>query len=212
MQRLRRWIMGKSSTSESDHPESVANVNKGGDRKPALRDKPPSIPGLELILAVGADMEPMVPEQDPSIVDWVEVAPPENESTEIIHSQCGHTGPKWYEVRLWGDRYSPYDEIRQLRCPACNVEHLAKVAIRCCVCGLPILPGDGVVFYNLDSVTGQDFSITTYKQEESGNTYALGCGRWNCCWEGIAIVGRWQEDGIITYDFWEPAETTKFTP
>jgi hypothetical protein len=107
-----------------------------------------------------------------------------------VTAECGHLSRKSlvfdvYGVKVTGDG--------RRRCADCGKEELGKIAIRCALCGLPILPGDPVSIYD---VGGADIiDDIAHRVGES----VLGCNRWDCCTPG-AFAGHWggPEKGFIS--------------
>lgn len=155
----------------------------------------PSSGGLSIVASVGPGRKPILYTQDPAITDWVEIA-----STGWKHWRdfllpfwpsrrygCGHISVKKFMVRIWGATVSP---VTDTFCADCALSEIQKVAIRCCLCGLPILPTDGVALYDRESVVGKDYEFVTIDES------AIGCMRWDCCPSGGFCAGYWTSEGF----------------
>lgn len=156
----------------------------------------PSIGSLSVYASAGPEREPIFYTQDPSIFDWVEV---KSKWGLWIFKQrrysCGHTGPRAYKIRIWGTELKPNPQNSEKLCPDCDLEKLQEVAIRCCFCGFPILPGRAVALYNAGSIAEKDYPITVLD-----GTYAVGCMRMDCCPSGGFFSGYWNGRDIDPYN------------
>lgn len=157
--------------------------------KEVLVTEQPSTGSLSVFASVGPEREPMPYTQDPSILDWMEV------KTKWWfwflkrrRYSCGHIGPRAYRIRIWGMEFKPTHKVR---CPDCDLKKIQEVAIRCCLCGFPILPGDGVALYDADSIAEKNYPIKLL-----GNSLAIGCMRWNCCPSGGFFSGYWNGEDL----------------
>ncbi len=116
-------------------------------------------------------------------------------------TECGHRGPLSFELMIFGKEYAykiSSEHIKKVSgedtvggpCPSCFAEHARQHAIRCCLCGLVIMPGDGVAFYHKDSEgIKKEFA-------EFVRVGAIGCMRWECCPSGGFYSGNWTTEGF----------------
>lgn len=141
-------------------PESLPNVSTGG---------------LTVIAMVGDYDRSRLPVSNDEIVLC-------SESGEKITSQCGHAS----HAELVFDVYGLKIEGKgQLTCPECSIKELREITIRCALCGLPILPGDGVSIYDIG---GRD--IRADIAFKVGEHQVLGCNGMDCSIPG-AYAGLW---------------------
>lgn len=110
-------------------------------------------------------------------------------STRKIANECGHDGPQWYQLNMFGLVSDKIDDGKH--CPDCLINQLRQHVIRCSLCGLPIFPGNGVALYHESSegLKHKDVSVRV------GESY-IGCLRWDCCPSGGFFAGHWSEDGF----------------
>lgn len=153
----------------------------------------PTLEGLAVVFSAGPDRKAIVPLQDPSIVDWVSVRTglPWPRTRKY---RCGHRGARKYLIHLWGEQFTPGS--KKSICPACALDELQRTAVRCCLCGFPILPGAPVAVYDLQSVKPKDYPFAI----EDGK-YAVGCLRWDCCPSGGFFDGHWNGKSVDRYKF-----------
>lgn len=152
----------------------------------------PSSDGLIVLASVGPERTPVVPDQDPTIVDWAETTVEERPrwrfwqrpSTPRTYN-CGHTGPRNFVLRIWGREVKVNPNVSDERCPDCSLEELRSQTFRCCLCGLAVIPGEPVAVYDTGSVQPKDFEFMVVEG------YALGCMNWNCCPSGGFFAGNW---------------------
>lgn len=107
-----------------------------------------------------------------------------------VTASCGHPSHGSLVFDVYGQKVTGDG---QRLCPDCSKEELAKIVIRCALCGLPILPGDPVSIYDDDGADIMD--DIAHRVGES----VLGCNRWDCCTPG-AFAGHWggPEKGFIS--------------
>lgn len=149
----------------------------------------------------GAERQPMIPEQELSIVDWQDTTQRQKTlwkpwtwfDSAIQKYDCGHVGPRHFVLRIWGRQVYPADKKRGEKCPDCCVQLLKTEAIRCCLCGFAILPGEPIAVYNVDSVQPKDFDFTII------DGCSLGCMMWDCCPSGGFFAGHWTGNSVIWY-------------
>ncbi len=70
------------------------------------------------------------------------------------------------------------------------LEEMKQSAIRCCLCGYGILPGDEVALYHKKS-KGIKKDIATFIEDG-----AVGCLLWDCCLSGAFFAGHWTSQGF----------------
>ncbi|HUD45154.1 MAG TPA: hypothetical protein VMR41_06425 [Patescibacteria group bacterium] len=145
-----------------------------------IDENPVSIVGLQLAAYAGVSRS-ITLSQDPEIFDWIE-------NNRFIHLRrskryaCGHRAARHYLFRLWGLLYPSNNQWKSNLCPNCRLKELKDAAIRCCVCGLPILPGDTTTLYRLNTVKPKDFPFQIMVNESNEyDKYAVGCLRRPCC-------------------------------
>jgi hypothetical protein len=82
-------------------------------------------------------------------------------------------------------------------CPTCTIEEHEYEVIHCALCGLPIIPGDGVAIYSSDTPEVNPEFATSHK---TGGVY--GCMRWDCVPCGAFFAGNWMgKNGFVRYKF-----------
>ena len=119
----------------------------------------------------------------------------------ITFTECGHTGAESVEVNLWGrvEALSVRDEhikdqggIKTIEgeCLQCSFEKAKNSAIRCCLCGYAIIPGDAVAAYRKSSPAINQ-EVATFVGDN-----ALGCLLWDCCPTGGFFAGHWTAEGF----------------
>lgn len=161
-----------------------------GDKDDIFVTGSPSAGGLSVFASVGPPRMPLVPDHDPSVIDWI--LEPNRPDIRITRG-CGHKGPFWFRLRVYGTTLKSTRKTRREQCPDCQVEELKQVAIRCCVCGLAIIPGDEVAEYDAQSLTPKDYEFPVIEGA------AVGCMRYDCCPSGGFFCGHWNGDGIDYY-------------
>jgi hypothetical protein len=120
----------------------------------------------------------------------------------VLFKKCGHDSSPKLRLNIWGnaseaeleDKFITKEGGRAVAendvCPKCFFEEVKKSAIRCCLCGYAILPGDGVALYRKDS-EGVHKDIATFVGDS-----AIGCLLWDCCPSGGFFAGHWTSDGF----------------
>lgn len=125
------------------------------------------------------------PEAMPESTDRIAV---EKEEGEPVLHKCGHTAPMAVEIHCYGLQVTLTEEAAKARekCGTCCVKDMKKYVIRCGLCGLPIMPGDGVALYSDNRKTFKDRTRVTL----SGGS-VVGCLAMNCCPSGGFYAGHW---------------------
>jgi hypothetical protein len=101
---------------------------------------------------------------------------------------CGHMGARWFRIHAYGEESK---KIRQKEnCPECFLADVRQHIIHCCLCGLPIVPGDPVALYG----GGEDIKLDIATVLSGGSI--VGCLRWDCCPSGGFFAGHWTENGF----------------
>lgn len=105
---------------------------------------------------------------------------------------CGHKGPRKFSVMVLGREGGV---VRQTeRCPECYIEYHTKHAIRCCLCGLPIMVSERVALYAPSVEVLLSSGLTFFE----GNP--IGCLR-SDCGDITAWAGYWTDNGYEPFDF-----------
>jgi len=139
---------------------------------------------LSIAASAGPERQPLTPAQDPTIVDYV-LTPKLGLFNPVKQHGCGHLGPSYYNIRVYGGIITPTKEHAQELCPDCLIKEVKETFVRCCLCGLYIMPGDPVAVYCANSVEPKDFAFTIV------GSSAIGCLRWDCCQSGGFYAGNW---------------------
>ncbi|OHA70307.1 MAG: hypothetical protein A3D64_00405 [Candidatus Wildermuthbacteria bacterium RIFCSPHIGHO2_02_FULL_49_9] len=119
----------------------------------------------------------------------------------LLFRECGHHGPEGFMFNIWGNSKSLKTAPTRITrengqahaegvCPKCYFEQLKQAAIRCCLCGYAILPGDGVALYHKNS-KGINKAVITLVDDN-----AIGCLLWDCCPSGGFYGGHWTAEGF----------------
>ncbi|MBI2055542.1 MAG: hypothetical protein HYT42_01475 [Candidatus Sungbacteria bacterium] len=144
---------------------------------------PVSADGMVVVASIGR----LKPGQLPEATDTFAIV----ERGPLTRSyECGHHGSQWFIIDTYGERTRRIQ--RTDLCPECTLTLLKKHIIRCALCALSIVPGDGVALYSAES-EGLRLDIATLVNE--GNV--IGCLRLGCCPSGGFFAGNWSEDGFI---------------
>ncbi|PJE51318.1 MAG: hypothetical protein COV29_01015 [Candidatus Yanofskybacteria bacterium CG10_big_fil_rev_8_21_14_0_10_36_16] len=125
----------------------------------------------------------------------------ETSNKSVTFSECGHQCSLGFEVSIWGNIHGfkfKDERIKKMNgietaesiCPKCYFEKLKQAAIRCCLCGYGILPGDGVALYHKSS-KGVNKGVSTFVDDS-----AVGCLLWDCCPSGGFYAGYWTFEGF----------------
>ncbi len=105
---------------------------------------------------------------------------------------CGHRDSRAFRLNIFGMETGT---IRQKDlCPNCQIEDGKKKIIFCALCGLPIIPGNGVAIYDDDNEGIRPDATHIGKS-------VLGYLRWECCPGGLLFAGHWTTEGFKPYDF-----------
>lgn len=118
---------------------------------------------MAIFAKVGPERKPIHMEQDPTIVDWIERPTTRWNFFKWSRSRrykCGHRGPKSFTVRIYGRALLPNPKKADRSCPDCSLEELKRRAIRCCLCGSCIIPGEPVALYDAHIVVPKDYEFT----------------------------------------------------
>jgi len=119
---------------------------------------------------------------------------------DVLFQECGHYGPSKVRIIFWNLSFSPElkDEMIKMangcktaeaKCPNCMLELLRKHAIRCCLCGGAILPGEPVALYSGGRGINKKMATRVGKE-------FVGCLAWECCPSGGFFSGHWSQDGF----------------
>ncbi len=156
----------------------------------------PTLDGLTVFAKGGSEREPIVMDQDPSIVDWMEI--PSKIGflglRKTRRYKCGHRGPGAFKIRIYGRTLLPNPKKADRLCPDCSLEELKRESIRCCLCGSGIIPGEPVALYDAQSVVAKDYKFTVVDDH-----LAVGCMLWDCAPSGLFFVGHWNGSEIDWY-------------
>ncbi len=155
-------------------------------------------------------LDHVLPVQQPTRRPSLRFMPQEGYEEKWTLARCGHR--LWLRDRLMvDDMQDEVDEhnhynpgliariIRMLRppehCRNCQFESRFATALRCVLCGRPILQGDGVALYNYTkglkrNAFAPGAGITTC------GFGAIGCMRMNCA-TGGAYAGMWSGKDVI---------------
>ncbi|TSC82727.1 MAG: hypothetical protein G01um101420_85 [Parcubacteria group bacterium Gr01-1014_20] len=140
--------------------------------------------GMRMVASAG--------ETDPSRL------PKANDECKVIESSdktctfdCGHKGPEWFTLAIYGERFNEVRNAKWGMCPDCFIPFFKKMTIRCVRCRLVILPGMAVALYD-DNSEGLYLDIAT--RDKDGGVF--GCMRWHCCPSGGFLAGHWSEQGF----------------
>lgn len=163
------------------------------DRDKVTVDEFPSTGSFVVLAKTGPERKSIPLSQDQDILDWIEIDRPwwQRFSGKYRRYHCGHRGIKSFAIRIWGTQVRPAPKRKKAVCPDCSVELIKKEALRCCLCGFPILPGDGIASYNADSVRPKNWDFTAV------GGFAVGCMRWDCCPSGGFFSGHWDGTNIV---------------
>lgn len=122
--------------------------------------------------------------------------PPSSDAFEVVESawlqrryHCGHRGPRWVIINTYGQLTKKITGWGM--CPTCLIAKLKAHIIRCALCGLPVVPGDGVALY-AEGTKGLRLEATKL---DDGS--AIGCMRWDCYPSGGFFAGNWSEQGFV---------------
>ena len=99
-----------------------------------------------------------------------------------VRAKCGHRSRASLLFYVYGVKVGGHGTHL---CADCSVERLGRITIRCALCGLPIIPGDGVAIYDCGGADIRDdiaFRV--------GEGQVLGCLRSDCTIPG-AFAGHW---------------------
>jgi len=130
-------------------------------------------------------------DQLPSPTDEIRL---ERTAGSSFTAECGHES--WEEVSLNVYGLGVQGSNKTL-CPDCMIEKARRDIIRCAACGLPVLPGEGVVLYHETSKLPYAHVATHFDGD------SIGCLRWECCPSGGFFAGNWcgAEKGFVPADF-----------
>ena len=142
-------------------------------------------PRGELIIAsagAGPDPAKLPASNDQIVLAW-------SSRWQTLH-QCGHHGPRAYQLTIFGLTTRKIKDQRF--CPDCGIADAKQFIIRCCLCGLPIFPGDPVAIYNSEHIIKSSYVHST-------DDVALGCCRHDCCISLGFFSGHWTPEGFQSY-------------
>ena len=176
---LYRLFMAEKGIRKSD----TEVVSYGPGESPVI-----SADGMSIMVSVGQKRKPL-----PQSHDHISLT---ERSGSKRKYKCGHIGPKWYKLDIYGIESLEMNNKRVDECPACLVARLNRHVIRCALCGLPISPGESVALYHKDSSSVRK-DVATIVDENA----AVGCLRWDCCPSGGFLAGHWSEEGFVPMDF-----------
>lgn len=125
----------------------------------------------------------------------------ETSERTAIFTECGHFGARRFELKIFGQEYVynlSSDHVKMVAgketvdgtCPSCFIEQIKQAAIRCCVCGEVILPGEHVALYHKDSGAIKE-ELATFVED-----HGVGCLRANCCPSLGFFSGTWTTNGF----------------
>lgn len=100
---------------------------------------------------------------------------------------CGHRGPKMFKLDVYGSHTKPFEQKDE--CPDCVLARYRKHVIKCALCGLHIVPGEGVALYSPGPDMHQEYATRV------GDS-VIGCLRWDCCPSAGFFAGNWSEVGF----------------
>ena len=115
----------------------------------------------------------------PTPTDTIEVI---EASDKTRNYTCGHRGPTTYTISVFGEELTTR---KAKKCPACSIQEIAPLVIRCARCRLPMFPGDAIALY--DREFGGIHQDITYWVGDS----ACGCMRFGCVPAGVFFAGYW---------------------
>lgn len=219
---MKVWVFLKELFSlkrESEIPTEIKGkelLELQGNTRDVLKDHPEqgklyTPEGLHVVASVST-AEKGVPKKE--VKEDRTVTKLVNLTDKKVKFKCGHFGAPKAKMILWGEEYVTDIEKKEqdpskIRCPECEFEWFKKHSIQCCLCGRPIIPGDGVALYHKDS-KGIKKEWATYVGDS-----AIGCLRRNCCPSGGFFAGHWTEKGFksafegrtVAEKAWQTGET-----
>jgi len=102
--------------------------------------------------------------------------------------ECGHSGPKSFKIDAYGSEMTPKG---RKYCPDCAQKWFKENVIRCPICGLPIMPGDGVISYVPSNRMSHRKAGYVVPKGEVCEGAILGCLRWDCADTAAGLCGHW---------------------
>ena len=113
---------------------------------------------------------------------------------ECVLYQCGHEGPRDYEIQIFDSILEPQKSLlnERLLCPNCVMTAAQEEIILCALCGRPIFPGDPVAIYVDDAGFRDEWKT------KISSTEVVGCLATDCCPSGGFFAGHWNGDDIVT--------------
>ncbi len=151
-----------------------------GKKQDLPKETPRSPQGLSIFASASSGDVPPLPRADDKM-EIIIVSPKPR-----LYG-CGHLGAKSFKLHTYGEVTK---DLRDCECcPVCQLERFKKFTIRCALCRLIILPGDGVALY------GQEGPVHMGIATKVG-TAVIGCMRIACCPSGGFFAGNWTEEGF----------------
>jgi len=111
--------------------------------------------------------------------------------------KCGHEDSIYFEISVFGSVLGMKQESFQTdECGACTLKSTGlDTSIRCCMCGHPIMPGDGIALYSGFNKPDKQAWKTPYVMVANEKRW-IGCLNMNCCPSGGFFGGHFTKDGI----------------
>ena len=109
---------------------------------------------------------------------------------EKTFKHCKHRSRE-AKISVYGEEI----QTTGIDCPDCLIGTFEESVIRCCLCGLPIVPGQPVALY----WEGPQINKKIATKLKDG--HSLGCLRWDCCPSGGFFAGHWNEKGFLPNDW-----------
>lgn len=152
-----------------------------GRRRNSPNENPQSPQGLSVFASASSGNIPPLPTSDErfEIVDA---------GTQERRFPCGHIGNASFELHTYGEVTKDLGGCDL--CSECQLARFKKFTIRCALCRLIILPGEGAALYDHKS-PGVHLDIAT-----KVGSAVIGCLRAACCPSGGFFAGNWTEEGF----------------
>lgn len=180
---IRRLFTRAGVSSHHGSAPVHGSERKGIDIVPSERLPRVTTCGMQLVAMIGDYDRSRLPASNDTIVLL-------EETGRKVRANCGHWTRASLVFNAYGVKVGGHGKHF---CADCAVVELQRVAIRCALCGLPIIPGDSVAVYDCG---GAD--IRKEIAFHLGDGQVLGCLRRDCSIPG-AFAGRWggPERGFI---------------